>query len=66
MSWGNTRIVMRSGEKHDCTEYPARVREIRDRALADRSLMELERPVIPTGQKMYLDPTQVESIKGIE
>lgn len=64
--YANTQITMRSGESHQCVEYPGQVIEIRDRALADEALMELERPVIPTGRKLYLDPTQIESIKGVE
>lgn len=66
MSYANARITMKSGQRHQCTEWPSRVIEIRDRALAEGSLMELERPVIPTGQKLYLDPTQIEAIKGAE
>jgi hypothetical protein len=56
---------MHGGAVHHCCEYPEEVVKIRDKALSQGSLMTLESPSIPAGQKFYLDPTQVESIGGV-
>jgi hypothetical protein len=54
---------MKNGERHDVMEYPSKVIEIRAKAIEENALMKLERPIIPTGQYLYLDPTQISSIQ---
>jgi hypothetical protein len=64
VSYANAEIRSTTGTVYACVEYPSRVLELYVAALAagDRSLIELETPRIPTGQKFYLAPDQIESI----
>ena len=57
-------IVMFSGEKHYCAERAWKVSEQVNKARQNGdTLLAIERNLIPTGQMMYLDPRQIESIK---
>lgn len=64
MSYANSRITTHDGDVHSCCEWPREVLKIKAAAEATGSLMELERPIIPAGQKLYLDPSQITSIRG--
>lgn len=63
MSYANSEISMKNGDLHSCCEYPTAVLEEQREAKAEDRLMSLESPTIPAGQRFYLNPHEVSSIK---
>lgn len=62
----SSKITMHGGATHYSVERVDQVVKERDGALGSNALMELESTAIPTGQKFYLDPSQIESIRRVE
>lgn len=60
-----SKITLKNGEKREACEMVERVIRLRDGALADGSLMELEKPTTPAGQHFYVDPGEVALIEPV-
>lgn len=57
-------ITMIGGEKHYAAGYASVVSEqIKEARIDGETLIAIERDLTPTGQMMYLNPRQVESVK---
>jgi hypothetical protein len=57
-------VTMKSGEKHSIRGYSGEVaKAVEDGVENDMTLIPLEKDTIPTGQMMYLNPAEVESVK---
>lgn len=63
-SYAKTRISLHNGEVHHCCEWPQDVVKKRRDAVEGGHLLELERPTTPAGDKFWVDPEQVSSIKA--
>ena len=57
-------ITMVSGQKHWAAGYAScLIEQVNEARQNGKALLAIERDTIPTGQMMYLDPTQIESMK---
>jgi hypothetical protein len=63
VSYANAQITLHTGDIYKVCEHPEAVVHERTLALREERLMELERPIIPAGQKLWLDPTQIAAIR---
>lgn len=60
----HVKIQMSNGDIHFARGYASDIQAIIYNAVnSNEPLVELERDIIPTGQKFYINPTLVSSIK---
>lgn len=57
------KITLRNGEVYYAAGYTSKVAPVINEARGSGKLIELERDAIPTGQKFFLDPDQVASVR---
>jgi hypothetical protein len=60
----STTIVMKNGELISLRGFESEITEAINEGRKNGELIRLERDVIPTGQMIAIDPTEVSSIKG--